>query len=458
MAQRTDSADPPDPPDRGDAPLLLPAPQSRRSRWVGTLLALCVVLAVGGLAWYLTHRPAATAGGPGGGPGGPGGPGGGRGAPATTVGIARAEQASIPVVLDSLGTVTPVTTVTVRPRVGGVLTQVLFREGQLVKAGQLLAQIDPKPYELALQQAVGARQRDEAQLENAQLTLQRYRTLLNQDSIARQDVDTQAALAKQLEATLALDRANEATARLNVTWTRVLAPVAGRVGLRVVDEGNVVGTTDAGGLVVITQLAPIDVEFTLPQEQVPEVQKRLAGGAELPAQALDQTRTTVLAKGRFLALDNLVDVQTGTVRAKARFSNAEGMLFPAQFVNLRLNVRTIDDAIVVPVSALRHATDGDFVWLLNPAERTVSRRSVTRGRATVDKVQVTSGLQLGDTVITEGGDRLKDGARVVLPGERAASGAGRGASGAMRGASGGRHGASGAGHGASRAASGPGGN
>lgn len=422
----------PVPPVEGTQPLR--RPPSRSARWIGAVIAVLAMAGVGWLAWHLTHKPAATQGaaGPGGAPG-PGGPGGGRRAPATTVGMAPAEALDIPIVLEALGTVTPAATVTVRPQVSGVLKQVMFREGQLVKAGQVLAEIDARPFELALQQALGQRQRDEAQLENARLTLQRYQMLLSQDSIARQDVDTQAALVKQLEATVVIDRANEGVARLNVGYTRVVAPIAGRLGLRVVDIGNVVSSGDAAGVAVITQVAPIDVEFALPQDRVPELQERIAANAVLSATALDRTRSNVLAEGRFLALDNVVDTQTGTVRAKARFANDKGALFPSQFVNLRLNVRTITRAVVVPVSALRHASDGDFVWVLNPADRSVQMRKVTRGQATTDKVQITQGLQLGESVITEGGDRLKEGARVTLPGDRPASGAGIGASGARRG-------------------------
>lgn len=399
-------------------------PPSRLRRWLGSIIALVVLIAIGGLAWYLTHRPTSVqAAASGFGPGGPGGPpGGGRRAPATTVGVATATKADIPIVLEALGTVTPAATVTVKPQVGGVLRKLPFSEGQLVKAGQLLAEIDPRPYEMTLMQAVGQRQRDEAQLEAARVTLQRYQTLLQQDSIARQDVDTQASLVRQLEAVIVIDRANEGTARLNLGYTKVVAPISGRLGLRVVDVGNVVAASDANGLAVITQLAPIDVEFALPQDRVPELQAQIAQGAVLPATALDRTRSNVLAEGRFLALDNVVDVQTGTVRAKARFTNDKSALFPSQFVNLRLNLRTIAGAVVVPVSALRHGSDGDFVWVLDN-DRTARMRRVTRGQASVEQVQVASGLQAGEQVITEGGDRLKDGARVTLPGERAASGA-----------------------------------
>jgi membrane fusion protein, multidrug efflux system len=295
------------------------------------------------------------------------------------------------------------------------LQNVLFKEGQMVKAGQVLAQIDPRQFEMSLLQASGQRQRDEAQLENAKLTLNRYRTLLGQDSIARQDVDTQAALVKQLEGTVMTDRAAEGTAKLNLGYTKVIAPISGRVGLRVVDIGNLVGSGDAAGIAVITQLSPIDVEFSIPQDSVPGVMQRVNDGAALPALALDRTRTNTLDSGKFSAMDNQVDVQTGTVKAKARFANAKFTLFPSQFVNVRLELRTIKDAVMVPVTAVRHGTGGDFVYVLK-SDQTVTVRKVTRGQATVDKVQIASGLALGEQVITEGGDRLKEGAKVTLPG------------------------------------------
>ncbi|MFC3458712.1 efflux RND transporter periplasmic adaptor subunit [Massilia haematophila] len=407
-------------------------PRTKRGRIAGSIVAVLAMVALGALAWYLTHRAPAGAGGPGAaggrpgagsaaGPaaGGPGrGGGGGRGMPATTVGVATAEQADIPVMFDALGTVVPAAVATVRPQVSGVLQKIHFTEGQQVKAGQVLATIDPRTFEISVLQATGQRQRDEAQLESARLTLSRYQTLLEQDSIARQEVDTQAALVKQLEGTVTTDRAAENQARLNLSYTQVKAPIAGRVGLRTVDIGNLVGSGDANGIAVITQFSPIDVEFAVPQDQVPELQRRIAQSATLPATALDRTRSNELAQGRFAALDNQVDVQTGTVRAKARFENADSKLFPSQFVNLRLQVRTIEDAVVVPVNALRHGADGDFVFVLNEQQKTVSMRPVKRGQATADRVQVTEGLKPGERVITEGADRLKDGAKVTLPGER----------------------------------------
>ncbi|MEN3278262.1 MAG: rane fusion protein multidrug efflux system [Massilia sp.] len=420
------------------SPNKTPSPETRsktRSKRIGGIIAVLAMVALAALAWYLTHRtpqgagaagPGAAGAGARAGAGGPGGGGGGgrRAAPATTVGVATAEQIDIPVTLDALGTVTPAAIATVRPQVSGVLQKINFTEGQLVRAGQVLATIDPRSSEIALLQATGQRQRDEAQLENARLLLSRYRTLLEQDSIARQEVDTQAALVRQLEATVKTDTAAENLARLNLGYTQVKAPISGRVGLRTVDIGNLVGSNDVNGIAVITQFSPIDVEFAVPQDQVPELQGRIAQNATLPAIALDRTRSTTLATGRFAALDNQVDVQTGTVRAKARFENADNKLFPSQFVNLRLQVRTIEDAVVVPVNALRHGASGDFVYVLNEQARTVSVRPVTRGQATVDRIEVTTGLKPGERVITEGADRLKDGAKVTLPGDRPQGAAG----------------------------------
>jgi membrane fusion protein, multidrug efflux system len=412
---------------------------SRRGMVLGSAIAVLVVAGVGWLAWDLTHQaPAAgnAAGGPGrgAGGGGPGGPGGGRG-PATTVGVAVAEQADIPITIDALGTVVPQATVHVRPQVNGVLNRLLYKEGQMVRKGELLAEIDPRQFEMTLQQALGARMKDEAQLEAARVTLQRYRTLLEQDSIARQDVDTQAALVKQLEAAVVADKANEGSARLNLSYTHITAPVAGRVGLRPVDVGNVVSTSDANGVALITQLSPIDVEFSIPQDAAPQLQQNL--GAFMEAKALDRTRTQMLDTGVFASLDNQVDTQTGTVRAKARFNNTKQALFPSQFVNVQINVRTIPGAVLVPVSALRQSGNGQFVFVLNE-DRTVTQRPVKSGVATVDKVQIVSGLKVGERVITEGADRLRDGSRVVLPGDTPGAGGQRGfGGGRKRGAEGG---------------------
>jgi multidrug efflux system membrane fusion protein len=375
---------------------------------IGTVLALLVAAGLAWLAWDLT-RPEQTAAI---GARGPGGPGGGR--PGTTVGTAVAEAADIPVNLDALGTVVPQATVRVRPQVSGVLTKVAFAEGQTVRKGQLLATIDPREFEMALQQAVGQRMRDEAQLAAARVTLERFETLLRQDSIARQEVDTQRATVRQLEAAVVSDKAAEGTARLNLAHTRIVAPIEGRIGLRNVDVGNQVSASDANGIAVITKMTPIDVEFAVPQDHAAWLQRN--GGAFMEVRAYDRTRTNLLDTGVFASLDNQIDTQTGTVRAKARFNNARLQLFPSQFVNVQLQVRVIRDAVVVPVAAVRQGGQGDFVFLLQP-DRTVKMQPVVRGEPLGDRVQITRGVQLGDRVVTEGADRLRDGARVILPGD-----------------------------------------
>ena len=432
----------PSDPASSPAPRTPAAPRklSRRASLLGTVISLLVAAGLAWLAWDLT-RPDEIPMGPGGQPGAAGGPrggpgGGGRGGmAAATVGFAVAESANIPVNLEALGTVVPQATVRVRPQVSGVLTQVLYREGQNVRKGQLLATIDPRPFEMALQQALGQRMRDEAQLAAARVTLARYETLLRQDSIARQEVDTQRATVRQLEAAVVTSKAAEGTARLNLSYTRIVAPIDGRTGLRTVDVGNQVGTGDAEGIVVITKLSPIDVEFAIPQDHASWLQHN--AGAFMEVKAFDRTRTTLLDTGAFASLDNQIDTQTGTVRAKARFNNARQQLFPSQFVNVQLQVRTIQDAVVVPVTAVRQGGQGDYVFVLQQ-DRTVKMRPVVRGQPLGERVQIASGLQLGERVITEGADRLRDGASVILPGDAPrgpASGRRRGAGPAAAGAS-----------------------
>lgn len=389
------------------------------------------LVAVSALGWWLVKRESAAprqSAGPGfGGPGGPGGGGGRRFGPASTVGVAVAEVADIPITLEALGTVMPTATVTVRPRVSGTITQVLFSEGQMVKPGDPLVIIDPRPYEAARLQAEGNLKRDEASLESARVTLKRYQTLLAQDSIAEQDVDTQSATVKQLEGTVLADQAALDTARLNVEFTRITSPVRGRTGLRVIDVGNYIAAGDTNGVVVVTVVDPIDVEFSLPQDQVPTVAQRIVRDkAQLPVTALDRTRATVLAQGTFAALDNLVNTSTGTVKAKARFNNDAATLFPNQFVNVRLLLNTNKGATVVPVGAVRTGSNGTFVYVLDPASSTVKIRNVQTGVSSNDRIAITAGLQAGEQVIVEGGDRLNDGARVQTTAQAAKAAAERG--------------------------------
>jgi multidrug efflux system membrane fusion protein len=394
---------------------------SRRARtlsWIGGLAGL--LLLVLGAVW-LSHSSADTGGkGAGGGRRGGRGGGGAGGNQPTTVGTAKATAADLPIEVEALGTVTPAATVTIRPQVSGTITQLLYREGQLVHKGETLAIIDPRPYQAALLQAQGALIRDRAQLANVQVQLSRYRTLLGQDSIARQDVDTQAATAKQLEGTIAIDRGQVQQAQINVGYTRIVSPATGRIGLKVVDVGNYIGAGDANGIAVVTTLQPIDVEFAVPQDQAPAIAKRTGLGADIPAIALDRTRTQTLDNGHFSTLDNQVDTTTGTIKGKARFANGAGQLYPSQFVNVRLTVDTVAGAVTIPPAAVRSVQDGSFVWLLKP-DKTVTKRTITTGVSSADKVQVTKGLALGDTVVTDGGDRLDEGAKVALPGDQPAA-------------------------------------
>jgi multidrug efflux system membrane fusion protein len=415
---------------------------SRKGKWMGAVVAMVVLAGLAGLTWYLTRpaAPVAAAGGFGGqggpGPGGGasgGGPGGGGRGGASTVGVATAERASIAVTLDALGTVTPLATARVRPQVSGVLEKVLFKEGQMVRAGDLLATMDPRQFELALAQATGQRQRDTAQLDSARVTLARFKTLLEQDSIARQEVDSQTALVKQLEGTVMIDNAAVGAAQLNLSYTRITAPISGRVGLRTVDVGNTISSSDTNGVAIITQVMPMDVVFAVPQDRISDVLG--AAKKNMQVMAMNRTRTGVLGTGTFASLDNQVDITTGTVKAKARFANADSALFANQFVNIQLNIRSIDNAVVVPVTAVRLGGSGDFVFVLNPAERTVSVRPVTRGQATGEKIVIASGLKAGEQVITEGADRLKEGSRVALPGDAPRGGGRRQGGSAPQGAS-----------------------
>ena len=293
--------------------------------------------------------------------------------------------------------------------------------------------MDPRQFELALAQATGQRQRDTAQLDSARVTLARFKTLLEQDSIARQEVDSQTALVKQLEGTVMIDNAAVGAAQLNLSYTRITAPISGRVGLRTVDVGNTISSSDTNGVAIITQVMPMDVVFAVPQDRISDVLG--AAKKNMQVMAMNRTRTGVLGTGTFASLDNQVDITTGTVKAKARFANADSALFANQFVNIQLNIRSIDNAVVVPVTAVRLGGSGDFVFVLNPAERTVSVRPVTRGQATGEKIVIASGLKAGEQVITEGADRLKEGSRVALPGDAPRGGGRRQGGSAPQGAS-----------------------
>ena len=383
----------------------------RRKRWIWIGLGVLVAAV---LLWIVApHGAAPTQGG------GPGGAGaGGRrggGAPAS-VGAFKSVRGDVPIYIFGLGTATPTQTVTVRAQISGQLLEVYFKEGQEVSKGQVLAQVDPRPYQANLLQAQGTLARDQALLDNARIDLKRYTTLLSQDSIASQQVDTQKALVHQYEGTIKSDEAAVATQKLNLIYCRITSPVSGRVGLRQVDPGNYVTAGDTNGVVVVTQVDPMDVLFTVPEDNLAQVAARLHAGASLETVAFDRTQTIQLSVGKLLTLDNQVDTTTGTVRAKARFDNHSAALFPNQFVNVRLLVDSLKGTVIVPTAAILKGSQGLFVYVVGD-DHTVEVRPVKTGPAAGENTAITSGLDPDEVVVTDGSDRLRDGQRVILPGD-----------------------------------------
>ena len=345
--------------------------------------------------------------------GGKGGKGGRRDANVPVVAVPAA-TADVGVLLDGLGSVTPIATVTVRSRIEGQLMRLNFKEGQLVRQGDLLAEIDPRAAQVQLATAEGTLARDQALLKNAQLDLERYRTLFKQDSIARQQLDTQDALVRQYEATLKVDHAAIDSARLQLVYSRITAPVSGRIGLRQVDIGNIVRAGDANGIVVITQLQPITVIFSIPEDNLPPVMKKLQAGEKLPATAFDRSGKTQLAAGMLITADNQIDPATGTVKLKAQFANEDLALFANQFVNVRLLVDTKRGATVIPAAAVQRGTPGTFVYAVDAATKAVSVRKVTLGPVQGEMVSVEQGIAPGTLVVVDGADRLREGAVVEM--------------------------------------------
>jgi multidrug efflux system membrane fusion protein len=389
-------------------------PAVRRPRtgyWVLTGLILAALLGGGWYVW--THHESRQT--PRGAPAGRLG----QGAP-QPIGFATVDTGDIRIMLDELGTVTSLDTVTVYTQINGQLQEVGFNEGQMVKKGDFLAQIDPRPYQAALEQAQGTLAHDQGLLAQAQADLKRYQTLGRQDSIAQQQLDDQRYLVQQYTGTVGTDQGALDTAKLNLAYCHIISPIDGQVGLRQVDPGNYIQTSSTSGIVVITQMQPISVLFSVPEDNLPDIIQRVRAGATLSIEAYDRANTRLLAAGQLGTMDNLIDTTTGTLKLRGIFANPDELLYPNQFVNARLLVNTMANAVRVPVPAVQRGEPGTFVYLIK-ADNTVSVRPIKVGPVDGNYQAVLSGLNPGDRVVTDGTDRLRDGASVSLPAQQPAA-------------------------------------
>jgi multidrug efflux system membrane fusion protein len=389
--------DPADKPDRTGMP------GQRRNRRGSLRPSVLVLLVLVGGVWYWM-QPASPP---------PRAPSNGRSDQVQAVGVAPVVQGDVPILYDGLGTVTSLATVTVRTQINGQLTEIGFKEGQLVKKGDFLAQIDPRPYQVALEQAEGTLAKDEALLKDAQIDLVRYQKLNQQDSIARQQLDTQQALVHQDEGNVQTDKGLIDSAKLNLAYCRIVSPIEGRVGLRMVDAGNYVQTSDVSGLVVITQIKPISVIFSQPEDRIGEINRRVNDGATLEVSVFDRSGQRQIGSGSVATIDNQIDTSTGTVRLRAIFPNEDLALFPNQFVNVRLLVNTVKNVTVVPSAAIQIGAQGPFVYAVN-SDDTVSVHQLKLGPAAGEQTAVLSGVEPGDRVVVDGVDRLREGAKVRI--------------------------------------------
>ncbi len=368
-----------------------------------------LALAVAGGGWWWQQRQAAPAKSEAAGPRKGAGARFSAGGQVQPVSVGMVRHEDVRVLVSAIGTMNARATAVVRTKVSGEIKALRFKEGDEVKAGQVLAEIDPRSYQATLNQMQGNLQRDQALLKNARLDLQRYQELKAQDSIAGQQVDTQAALVRQYEGVVAADQAQVDAARLQLDYTRVVAPIAGRLGLRQADLGNVVNPGDANGIVTITQVRPIDAVFSVPEAHLAQIRQRLAEGATLPVELWDREQKQRLARGRLGALDNAIDTTTGTIKVKAAFANEDGRLYPNQFVNVKLQVQLLEHALTVPATAVQN----NYVYLVQQ-DGTVTQRRIRVGVTDGDRVSVEGELAEGDKVVTDGIDRLREGAKVAV--------------------------------------------
>ncbi|HXE32374.1 MAG TPA: MdtA/MuxA family multidrug efflux RND transporter periplasmic adaptor subunit [Verrucomicrobiae bacterium] len=396
-------------PERGarDSSAMVPA----KSRWWLWVVVLGLI-AVG--IWYYRGTHATSEAGANVPPGGPGkgGPGGYFMTGPVPVVVSTAQKGDLPVYLIGLGSVAAFNTVTVRSRVDGQIVKVNFTEGQFVHEGDALIEIDPRPYQVMLEQAEGQLAKDQAQLHDVQVDFERYTLLYNEGVIPKQQVDTQQAQVGQFQGSIKADQATIDNAKLQLVYARITAPISGRVGLRLVDIGNIVHATDTTGLLVITQLQPISVIFTLPQDQLQQVLVKLRGGGQLPVQAFDRDDTTKIADGKLATIDNQIDPTTGTYKLKAIFSNENNVLFPNQFVNVHMLVDTKRNVVIVPAAAIQRGPQGTYVYVVSGGN-TVSIRSVTIAQTTGNNIGISSGLNAGEVVVIDGQDKLQDKSEVI---------------------------------------------
>ena len=376
---------------------------SQLQRWLAGLLAV-VVLIVVGVYWFRAPSGDAQTSAK--------NRRSGSGALDVPVVTAKVETGDLDVYLSGLGTVTALNTVTLKSRVDGQLDKVLFQEGQMVSTGQLLAEIDPRPFQVQLAQAEGQLVRDQALLTNAQIDLERYRTLFKEDSIPKQQLDTQESLVRQFEGTIKADQSQVDNAKLQLIYCRITAPITGRVGLRLVDVGNMVHASDTTGLLVITQVQPITLVFTLPEDNLPAVLARMKEKQQLTVAAFDREQKKLLATGTLQSIDNQIDPTTGTVKLKAVFANSDGALFPNQFVNARILIDTLRNVTLVPNAAIQRSPQSTFVYTVNP-DNTVAAKNVEVKLTQGDQTAIARGLNPGETVVVDGVDKLQPGTKVV---------------------------------------------